>query len=184
MGEGTGLGLATVYGILMQNGGIVDAQSGIGRGTTVSLHIPSYTGSGPVEEKTVFAHAQKGGGETVLLVEDELTLLRMGRRMLETFGYRVLAAGGAEEAMALAAGHQGEIHLLLTDVLMPGMDGKELSKRLLASRPDMKCLFISGHTADTMARQGIIDMGTNFIQKPFKLHDFAAAVRAALDSAE
>ncbi len=182
VGEGTGLGLATVYGILLQNGGFVDVQSSPGAGTTFKLHLPRHAEAAAKQERTLRSSLPKGGGETVLLVEDEQAILRMGKMMLEMLGYNVLAAGGPEEALALEAGHKGPISLLLSDVVMPQMNGRELARRLLEKRPGMRCLFVSGYTADAIARQGILEEGLHFIEKPFRLETFAAAVYEVLNA--
>ncbi|NCB64383.1 MAG: response regulator, partial [Clostridia bacterium] len=119
--------------------------------------------------------------ETVLVVEDEGTILRMARMMLERLGYTVVTATGPEEALELSEAHPGEIHLLMTDVVMPEMNGKELADRMRAARPGMRCLFMSGYTADVIARHGVMDETVSFLQKPFQLKDLAEAVRTALE---
>ena len=128
------------------------------------------------------AELPQGRGETVLLVEDEPAILDMGKVMLEQLGYTVLAAGTPGEAIRLAEEHAGEIHLLMTDVVMPEMNGRDLAERLLSLYPDLKCLFMSGYTANVIAHHGVLDEGVHFIQKPFSMQDLAAKVREVLDN--
>ncbi len=180
-GVGTGLGLPTVYGIVRQNNGAIDVSSQPGKGSTFTIYVPRHGGE--------VAHAQEaartqtvGGGETVLLVEDEPSVLQMGRIMLERLGYRVLPAGTPAEAMRVEEQHRGEIALLMTDVIMPEMNGKELFETLARRRSKLKCLFCSGYTADAIDRQGVLDEGVDFIQKPFSAKDLAVKVRAVLDA--
>ena len=122
-----------------------------------------------------------GQGETVLVVEDDTVILNLAERFLTGLGYSVLSADSPEEAIRLSSHHPGEIDLLITDVVMPGMNGKELADQLLALRPSLKCLFMSGYTANVIAHRGVLDEGVNFIQKPFTLRDVSVKVRAALD---
>ncbi|MFW6146061.1 MAG: PAS domain S-box protein [Planctomycetota bacterium] len=180
-GEGTGLGLSTVYGIVKQNGGYIGVDSEPGRGTTVRIHLPRYLGAaerrGAQEATTPFSR----GHETVLFVEDEPSILKLGKIMLEALGYRVLTAATPGEAIALARDHEGRIDLLITDVIMPEMDGRDLAARIGEMHPDVKWLFISGYAADIIAHRGILDKGVHFIQKPFTKHDLAEQVRQALE---
>ena len=122
------------------------------------------------------------GTETVLLVEDELLVLKLGRRVLQKHGYHVLAASAPDEARTIGQEYDGPIHLLLSDVVMPGMNGKQLWAELLASRPGIKCLFMSGYTSDVIAHEGVLDAGLNFIQKPFALDALVCKVRETLDA--
>ena len=182
LGKGTGLGLATVFGIVKQNQGLINVYSEPGRGTIFKIYLPraeSPTEAVAAEPGTV--RPSPGGTETVLLVEDEEQILNLGRRILERQGYTVLAASRPEEAVAVAAGHAGLIHLLITDVVMPEMDGKRLRERLRASHPDLKCLFMSGYTAEVIAPHGVLEPGVHFLQKPFTLQSLAAKVREILE---
>ena len=180
VGKGTGLGLATVYGIVSQGGGFINAHSNPGAGSVFRVYLPRHMGPLTAPE----AHAQgaaRGGGETVLLVEDEPAILRLGTAMLERLGYRVVAAAAPGEAIRLAREHPGDINLLMTDVVMPEMNGRDLARDLVLLHPGLRCLFISGYTADVIADHGVLDEGVHFLQKPFSAQDLAASVRDALD---
>ena len=180
VGKGTGLGLATVYGIVKQNNGFINVYSEPDQGTTFRIYLPRYIGKG--EQATAKKQEQViGGYETVLLVEDEAALLALCKRMLEQLGYQVLCAGTPGEAIRVAEEHRGKIHLLMTDVVMPEMNGRDLANKLLSLYPDLKCLFMSGYTADVIVHQGVLDEGVHFIQKPFSVKNLADKVRAALD---
>ena len=181
VGEGTGLGLAMVYGIVKQNAGFIDVYSEPGQGTIFNIYLPRHLGKEEQLRLENPVEPADRGHETVLLVEDEPALLELGIQMLEMQGYRVLAAATPGEAVKLAEEHLGEIHLLLTDVVMPEMNGRELAKKLLALYPGLKRLFMSGYTADVIAHHGVIDEEVKFIQKPFSLDALAAKVREALD---
>jgi PAS domain S-box-containing protein len=179
-GKGTGLGLATVYGIVQQNHGTLSVTSEPRQGTTIRIYLPRHTqaaGSAGSTSKTATAIV---GAETVLLVEDEESLLRLARRLLETLGYNVLSAGGPQEALRQAAEYEGEIHLLLADVIMPVMDGRTLQQRLKEMRPEMKCLFMSGYPADAIAHCGVLEKGIYLIQKPFTRADLGVKLREVL----
>ena len=183
IGKGTGLGLATVYGIVRQNGGFVAVRSQPGQGSTFELYLPRCGGdrrdteSGQPEEEEL----PRAMGETVLLVEDEEPLLRSCARSLATLGYKVLAAPSAAEAMRLADRHEGTIHLLLTDVVMPEKNGRELRDALRYERPALRCVFMSGYTADIIAREGVVEEGVHFLQKPFTQGQLARELRETLD---
>ena len=180
-GEGTGLGLATVYGIVKQNDGFVNVYSELGQGTTVKVYLPRFVGeAGEVLAEPV-ADTPRGRSETVFLVEDEASILNMGKTMLERLGYTVLTAGTPSEALRLAAAHLGEIRLLITDVVMPEMNGRDLAERITGLKPGLKCLFMSGYTSNVIAHRGVLDRGVHFIQKPFSLKDLAVKVREALE---
>ncbi|MCB2218601.1 MAG: PocR ligand-binding domain-containing protein [Desulfobulbaceae bacterium] len=181
IGKGTGLGLATVYGIVKQNNGFVIVDSESGRGTTFSIYLPSHdehinTPSPPASKKTSVS-----GTETILLVEDEPMILEMTTIMLRDHGYHVLGASLPAEAIHLARTHSGQIHLLLTDVIMPDMNGRDLANQILACHSGLDCLFMSGYTADVIADHGVLDEGVHFIQKPFTMQDLAVKVRAIFD---
>lgn len=181
VGRGTGLGLATVYGIVKQNDGYIDVDSEPVKGTTFRIYLPRHAGEAPKAGPERPVEIPKGHGETVLLVEDEQAILDMGKSMLERLGYSVLASGAPAEAISMVEAHTGRIDLLMTDVVMPGMNGKELADRLCAVRPGMKCLFMSGYTADVIANRGVLDAGVEFIQKPFLMKDLALRLREVLD---
>ena len=180
-GRGTGLGLATVYGVVKQNNGFVNVYSEPGRGTTFKIYLPRYRGRAGFLQDEARAHPAERGSETILLVEDEPAILRMTRMMLERLGYRVVAAGTPGEAVRLAGEHAGEIHLLLSDVVMPEMNGRDLARNILSFHPGIKRLFMSGYTADVIAHRGVLDEGVNFIQKPFSKERLGAKVRETLD---
>jgi two-component system, cell cycle sensor histidine kinase and response regulator CckA len=180
VGKGTGLGLATVYGIVKQNGGFISVESALGRGSAFSIYLPRHAGSAePARDQPPTAPSLKGR-ETILLVEDEEANLSLFRRMLEKQGYVVLSAGTPREALHLAREHAGEIHLLLTDVIMPEMNGRDLSASIHSLFPRMKCLFMSGYTADVIAHHGVLDEGVNFIHKPFSAAGLADKIRETL----
>ncbi|MHB1015281.1 MAG: PAS domain-containing protein [Desulfurivibrionaceae bacterium] len=178
-GKGTGLGLATVYGIVKQNNGFVNVYSEPGQGTTFSIYLPCFA-SETVATETRPADEPTGGTETVLLVEDEAALLHLGQTILQRLGYTVLPANTPMAALELAREHAGEIHLLITDVVMPEMNGRDLAQRLSALRPAMQYLFMSGYTADVIAHHGVLDTGIHFIQKPFCMDDLARTIRETL----
>jgi two-component system cell cycle sensor histidine kinase/response regulator CckA len=182
MGRGTGLGLATVYGIVKQNRGCIDVRSEPTHGTTFSIYLPRFEPRAGLAGKPGSAALAPGGHETILLVEDEPAILTLTRRVLERCGYTVLAAAGPAEALRLAMAHPGEIHLLVTDVIMPEMNGRALARNLLSLYPRLARLFMSGYTADVIAQDGAPEEGMHFIQKPFSTDALAAAVRLALDS--
>jgi len=181
--RGTGLGLSTVYGIVKQSGGHINVYSEPGIGTTFKMYFPHV-------EETVTGISRAGtlpseelrGSETILVVEDEDLVRQMVREILVQYGYSVLEARSGGESVDLCSRHQGTIHLMLTDVVMPGMNGVELSKRLAPIQPEMKVLFMSGYTANAIAHQGFLDPGIAFIQKPFTMDSLAHKVREVLGS--
>ncbi len=182
LGKGTGLGLATVYGIVKQNNGFINVYSEPGMGTTFAIYLPRYGGDVSQAQDEATIELSLGGQETILLVEDELAILNITTTILTRLGYSVLKANSPGEAVALAGEHGERIHLLLTDMVMPEMNGLDLSINLQARYPKLKCLFMSGYTADVIGRYGMLDEGLNFINKPFSLPDLAAKVREVLDS--
>ncbi|MDP3478591.1 MAG: PocR ligand-binding domain-containing protein [Desulfoprunum sp.] len=181
VGQGTGLGLATIYGIVKQNGGFIYVYSEPGQGTTLRIYLPKHVGKALTPDRENLAEMEQRGQETILLVEDEPSILHLGKRMLEKLGYRVLAAATPGEALRLAEQNSGEIHLLLTDVVMPEMNGRDLARRLLSLYPDLKRLFMSGYTANVIAHHGVLDEGVHFIQKPFSKTELSVKVREALE---
>jgi len=180
IGKGTGLGLATVFGIVKQNNGFINVYSEPGQGTTFKIYLPRHSAN-DISTNTADPEPSRRGHETILLVEDEAEILELGRLMLESFGYSVVTASTPAEAINLADEHAGGINLLVTDVVMPGMNGRELAENLLSRYPDMSCLFMSGYTADVIAHRGVLDEGVQFIQKPFSMQKLAGKVREALD---
>ena len=178
--EGTGLGLATVYGIVKQNNGFINVYSEQGQGTTFSIYLPRYVDTANTEETKFKAEPAIRGSETILLVEDEPTILNMTTTMLQRLGYTVLAGGTPSEAVHLAGEHSGEIDLVLTDVIMPEMNGRMLTETLMVNRPGLKCIFMSGYTANVISQHGVLDDGVDFIQKPFTKRELAAKIRQAL----
>ncbi|MDA8141699.1 MAG: PAS domain S-box protein [Desulfobacteraceae bacterium] len=181
IGKGTGLGLATVYGIVGQNNGFIDVVSEPGHGSTINIYLPRAPQAVPLP-KTKEGQAVARGHETILLVEDEPALMMMTMRMLQRQGYTVLAAGAPGEAIRLAHENADAIHLLMTDVVMPEMNGRDLARNLLSLYPNLKRLFMSGYTADVIAHHGVLDPGVYFLQKPFSMKDLLAKVREALDA--
>jgi CheY-like chemotaxis protein len=182
LGKGTGLGLATVYGIVKQNNGFINVYSEPCHGTSFKIYIPRHAGQPVEDRKASTAEIPKGRGETVLLVEDEPAILNMTTKMLERQGYTVLAASAPGEALRLAEEHSGEIHLLMTDVVMPEMNGRDLAQNLFSLHPNLKALFMSGYTANVIAHHGVLDEGVDFIQKPFSVKTLAEKVREVLDA--
>ena len=181
-GKGTGLGLATVYGIVKQNGGFIDVSSEVGRGTTFSIYLPRFMGKCTSNQVPLPSPGMSVAAETILVVEDEPAILAMVTRMLKRRGYTVLAAQTPFEAIRTVTDYSGEIHLLLTDVILPEMNGRELSKQLCGHRPRLLSLFMSGYTADIIARHGVLEPDVSFIQKPFSVEEILTKVREVLDA--
>ncbi|HBG05146.1 MAG: hypothetical protein A2075_22820 [Geobacteraceae bacterium GWC2_58_44] len=181
VGEGTGLGLATVYGATRQNNGFIDVGSEPGVGTTFTIYLPRHAGESRQPRRAAAAEPDRTGRETILLVEDETALLELTALALTRHGYRVLAANSPGAAIELAGRHPGEISLLVTDVVMPGMNGRDLATELLSRDPHLSCLFMSGYTSDVIAVHGVLDEGVHFIQKPFPIGELSAKVRTVLD---
>ncbi|WP_459921997.1 PAS domain S-box protein [Desulfatiferula olefinivorans] len=182
LGKGTGLGLATVYGVVKQNNGLVTVYSEPGQGTTFKIYLPRHTAEEDHRPEKKPEKPPGRGHETILLVEDEPAILKMTSIMLTRQGYTVLAAGTPGEAIRLATEHAGDIHLLISDVVMPEMNGRELGNAILSLYPDIKCLFMSGYTANVIAHHGVLNDGVDFIQKPFTKRQLAVTVREVLDS--
>ena len=182
VGRGTGLGLATVYGVVKQSNGFLQVDSEPGQGTTFTIYLPRHVGQAAEARTENAARQRQRGQETVLLVEDELAMLELITKVLEREGYTVLAASTPLEAIRLAREHAGEISLLMTDVVMPEMNGRELAASLLSTHPRLKCLFMSGYPADVIGHHGVLDDGVCFLQKPFSPKVMATKVRDMLDS--
>jgi len=183
--RGTGLGLSTVYGIVKQSGGYIWVYSEVGKGTTFKIYLPRVASTGetaaqvaaPVEYRKV-----EPGTETILLVEDEANLRYLARQYLEKQGYKVIEAADGAVAMQIAVAHEAVIHLLLTDVIMPGMNGRELAQRIAEIRPNVKILYMSGYTENVIGHNGMLDAGVRLLQKPFNLRDLKSKVREVLDA--
>ena len=183
VGKGTGLGLATVYGIVKQNNGFINVYSEPGQGSTFKIYLPRFLADEDSDKTVPEKKAAAGGIETILLVEDEPSILRMTRMMLERKGYVVLTATTPAEALEKAKSHSDSIDLLMTDVIMPEMNGRDLAEKITALYPGINLLFMSGYTADVIANQGMLDANVAFIQKPFSMADMTEKLRNILDSA-
>jgi CheY-like chemotaxis protein len=180
IGKGTGLGLATVYGIVKQSNGYISVESELGSGTTFEIYLP-VVHSEPVAERRQDLSCSGVGSESILLVEDQESLREVIRTQLEQLGYRVFEAASAEPAIALFEEHKVEISLLLTDVVMPGMNGRVLAEKLLEMRPDLRVLFMSGYTDDVVLCGGAPDPSPAILVKPFPRERLASRVRDVLD---
>jgi PAS domain S-box-containing protein len=181
-GKGTGLGLAVVHGIVQQSGGFIDVQSAEGRGSTFRVHLPRLD-AGVVPDAPAAAELHMpGGSETVLVAEDEDGVRWIERLVLASCGYAVLEARDAEEALRLAGRHAGPLHLLVTDVVMPGLDGRQLADRLAAQVPGLRVLFVSGYAGKAVLARGVTEEGAGFLQKPFTPIALARKVREVLDA--
>jgi PAS domain S-box-containing protein len=183
IGKGTGLGLSTVFGIVKQNKGYINVYSEPGQGTTFKIYLPRFAGEAISNEANEIVKEPVGGKETILLVEDEEAVLKLAKTMLQRLGYIVLSAEKPSEAIQMADEYEGDIHLLITDVVMPEMNGVKLAERLNSMRPEMKCLFMSGYTANVIAHLGILSEDMHLIQKPFSFNILADKVRRYLISA-
>jgi|HubBroStandDraft_3_1064219.scaffolds.fasta_scaffold12784_2 PAS domain S-box-containing protein len=194
--KGTGLGLSTVYGIIKQSGGYIWVYSEVGRGTTFKIYLPRVASTGEtaaqvaasgvlnndVRNNEVRNNIVEPGTETILLVEDEANLRYLARQYLEKQGYKVIEAADGAVAMQIAVAHEKVIHLLLTDVIMPGMNGRELAQRISEIRPNVKILYMSGYTENVIGHNGMLDAGVRLLQKPFNLRDLKSKVREVLDA--
>ncbi len=183
VGKGTGLGLATVYGIVKQNNGFINVYSEPGQGSTLKIYLPRLAASEGPDRHVPEKKPVVGGTETILLVEDEPSILRMARMMLERNGYSVLPAVTPTEAVEKAKNHSGSIELLMSDVVMPEMNGRDLAVKITALFPDIRLLFMSGYSMDVIAHQDVLDDGVAFLQKPFSMEDLMKKVRNVLDNA-
>lgn len=182
-GKGTGLGLSTVYGIVKQSGGNIWVYSEVGRGTTFKIYLPRVEGAVETAEAVVASDDLPRGAETILLVEDEEGVRELAREILESSGYKVLEAANGAEAVTICDDDDCSIDLLITDVVMPHMDGRQVAERLTAIRPQLRVLFMSGYTENAIVHHGVLDKGANFIAKPFSAEDLARKVRELLDEA-
>jgi PAS domain S-box-containing protein len=179
-GKGTGLGLATVYGIVQQNNGAIEVQSRVGHGTTFYIYLPRATDLG--KPAPMVGAGSGAGSETILLVEDDDRVRALVSNMLRKNGFTVLLASAGDQALEIAARHRGRIHLLLTDVVMPGLNGRMLSERLTSSRPETRVLFMSGYSDDDILRHGVKKATAHFIQKPFSVDALVHKIRETLNS--
>jgi two-component system cell cycle sensor histidine kinase/response regulator CckA len=179
-GRGTGLGLSTVYGIVQQSSGYIEVQSEPGSGTTFNIYLPRIEDPGLQAEVASAASVNLHGSETVLVVEDQDEVRRLMTTALASHGFRVLEAPGGRAALLEAERHPERIHLLLTDVIMPDMNGKELADRLLPLRPDMRVLFTSGYSGEVIAHRGVLDSSVAYLPKPFTPDTLVAKVREVL----
>lgn len=180
--KGSGLGLATVYGIVNQAGGMVDLESHVDTGTTVTILLPSVVSAPAQPDVPRSTSRRRHGGETILVVEDEDLVLDVASRILTRHGYRVIAARGGANALELIANHRGTIHLLLTDVVMPGLTGKQVAERVTALLPRIRVLYMSGYPESVITSQGVVQRGINLVSKPFVASNLLDHVRATLDA--
>jgi CheY-like chemotaxis protein len=181
MGKGTGLGLATVYGILKQSGGGIQVESEPGRGTEFRIYLPAEDGGIRRQKQRTASRTVAGGTETILIAEDEPDLRELTRIFLEDYGYKVIEAGSAEQAIQTAELYGEPIHLLLTDVIMPGMSGRQLAERILSRRPQTKIVYMTGYTDDMVVQHKVLEPGVKLLPKPFTKADLALKVRSTLD---
>jgi CheY-like chemotaxis protein len=178
--EGAGLGLSTVYGIVKQNNGFIDVNSESGKGTAFTVHLPECRDAAPSTEHETDTKVPLKGNETILLVEDEEALLNLCQETLEQMGYTVLATDSPTEALSIAADHKGDIQLLMTDIVMPEMNGLELADKLISEHPGIRCLYVSGYTTDIFFPKGEVEEEVHFLQKPFTKKDLKNMLRKIL----
>jgi len=182
VGKGTGLGLSTVYGIVKQNNGFVNISSEPNKGTTFKMYLPRHSEEAEKKSATIEKDLPRGHGETILVVEDDAAVMHLARRTLETMGYAVITAANPTDAVRMAREHTGGIQLLLTDVVLPEMSGKDLAGEIAKIRPNIRVLYMSGYTANVIAHHGVLDKGVQFIGKPFTPDALARKVREALET--
>lgn len=182
LGKGTGLGLATVYGIVKQSGGFIWVYSEPGRGTTFKIYLPLAETAESLDGETPAATPPPGGMESVLLVEDSAAVRDAAREILQRNGYRVIAVPNADAAIAVIANQPTPIHLLLTDVVMPGLNGRQLAEQLTRQFPELRVLYMSGYTDDAVVRRGLLTTDLAYLQKPFTPDVLARKVREVLDA--
>ena len=180
-GRGTGLGLATVYGIVKQSEGSIWVYSEPGQGTVFKIYFPAVYEAPAIEERVKAVTDSASGTETIMVVEDEEGVLSLIRLALRAAGYKVLEAGDPERALAICSDHDGPVHLLLTDVVMPKMSGPKVAEQVAALRPDIKVLYMSGYTDDSIVHHGVLSEGLPFIQKPFSPMSLRKKIREVLD---
>ncbi|HEX7479240.1 MAG TPA: ATP-binding protein, partial [Polyangiales bacterium] len=182
VGKGTGLGLSTAYGIVEQSGGRIEVSSELGQGSTFEIYLPRVADASGPRRRTHDSERPPVGNETILLVEDDQAVRALATRILRAAGYAVLAAAGGAEAVQTFETHAGEIALLLTDVVMPQMSGKQLAETLSQLHPSLRVLYMSGYTDNAIQRHGALEPGTMFIGKPFDAKDLTRKVRDVLDA--
>jgi CheY-like chemotaxis protein len=180
-GRGTGLGLAMIHGAVSQNGGRIEVYSERGVGTCFKIYLPRVHNASPVDIPDVRPEIPRGH-ECILLVEDDPRLRRLTERLLRQFGYDVASAGHGDEALTWLVQHDRQVDLLLTDVIMPRMNGKVLADRVQALRPDVRVLYTSGYTANVIVQQGVLKPGVEFLQKPYTMATLATRIREVLDA--
>ena len=181
LGKGTGLGLAMVYGIVKQSGGFIWVYSEVGKGATFKVYLPRVEREATRQTRPNPDHAPQRGTETILLAEDSESLREIAREYMESLGYTVLEARSGKEALKRSCEFEGEIHLFLTDVVMPELNGRELADEVLSKRPGIKVLFSSGYTDDAVVRHGVLEPNVAFLQKPYRPKAFARKIREVLD---
>ncbi|MBN2420478.1 MAG: response regulator, partial [Deltaproteobacteria bacterium] len=183
LGKGTGLGLATVYGIVKQNNGFINVYSEPGKGTTLRIYFPKEDSSQLFQTVHKKEHApSEGKGETILVVEDDIAILKLLESVLQKLQYKILSTSSPKEAIRLAEKHQGKIDLLVTDIILPDMNGRELADELRKKDNDLKILYMSGYTANVIVHRGVLEDGINYIAKPFTMDNFTARVREVLNA--
>jgi two-component system cell cycle sensor histidine kinase/response regulator CckA len=184
LGKGTGLGLATVYGIVKQSGGSIWVYSALGIGTTFKIYLPVVTTAPDIAPPRDKQEKVDTGAQTILIVEDDPALLQVTHRSLGEFGYEILAAQSPAEAISMSERHRGPIHLMVTDLIMPGMSGRQLASHLSDLRPEMRVLYVSGYADDAIAHHGVLEPGIAFLQKPFSPNTLGHKVSEVLAAIE